>query len=100
MNKLIIFLLGGALLALSGCNTVPGSSYAEDKVYRLKPVDDQGKELPSHFSVGGSGIGVYSGRKMLCEENPNATILIAEVDLKTKQEKPVKPYKCGSFSLF
>jgi|GEM_PF-5393594 len=87
--------------ALSGCSTVPGSSYSEDKGYRLKPVDDNGKDLPTKWSLSGSGIGVYTARKTLCAENPNATILITEVDFKTKQEKPVKPYKCGTgFNLF
>jgi len=84
MRKWIIGLLGGALLAVSGC------AARSDNGYHLKIYDPSGNEFKTGMNLMALGSGIYTVRNAACGVYPGATLIFTDM-----QGKQLKPYKCG-----
>ena len=82
MKKTIIILT----LILNACVTTKGT-------YAVSAVDEKGNNINSNISMVASGSGIYTIRNAICAKNPNATVIIKDINT-GKELTSESPYKC------
>jgi len=88
MRKWIIGLLGGVLLAVSGCTSM--ENLFSSNTYRPHVYDPSGRELHTNISWVTDGDGVQTARKGICRAYPGAKIVFAEM-----MSDSTRTYKCA-----
>lgn len=86
MKKLLLLCLP---ILLSSCLTLTGT-------YRVKVMDENGKDLAPHLNIIAQGSGIYTTKNALCRVYPRG--IIHYIDIETGKELAFEsPSKCYWF---